>query len=148
MMEFWSDLDASVSLSTSTTNVALPNVIVAGIPSGATIIRVIGMLHPRHTVDTSGGINGLAAAAVVNVKKSTGAWGTDDVALINFPANSWYTAASSRSDGRMFVGDNDAASEVDGNATYNLRFNGNAYAKGFILGLVDVAVGLRVYFTP
>jgi hypothetical protein len=147
MMEFWSDLDASVALSTSTTNVALPNVIVAGIPSGATIIRAIGMLHQRHTVDTSGAINGLAAAAVVNVKKSTGAWGTDDVALINFPANTWYTAASSRSDGRLFVGDNDAASEVDGNATYNLRFNGNAYAKGFVLAFIDIAVGLQVYFT-
>jgi len=43
------------------------------------------------------------------------------------------------------VGDNDVKSEVDGNATYNLRFE-NADVDYDYLRLNDVQVGLRVWF--
>ena len=148
MMEFWSDNAISTTLSTTTADVALPNVVVAGIPSGAAIIRVIGMIHPREFVNTDGSPNAINGAAVINVKKSTGAWGTDDVALINIPDNSWNVLADTKRVARMFIGDNNASSEVDGNATYNLRFDGNAFVDAFAFGIVDAAVGLRVYFTP
>jgi len=83
----------------------------------------------------------------VNVKKSTGAWGVDDVALINIPDNVWSTSASTKEGGMLIEGNIDVASVVDENATYNLRFNGNIFVDANNLELIDVAAGLKVYFT-
>jgi len=147
MMEFWGDMGDIITLTTATTDVDLPNVVVADIPSGATINRVIGMLRMRALNNTAAVVNAINGAAVVNVKKSTGTWGVDDVALINIPDNIWSTAASTKEGGMLIEGDNDAASEVDENATYNLRFNGNIFVDANNLELIDVAAGLKVYFT-
>ncbi|RJS70660.1 hypothetical protein CW696_05545 [ANME-2 cluster archaeon] len=147
MMEFWGDVDDIITLTTTTTNVDLPNIVVADIPSGATINRVIGMIRMRALNNTAAVVNAINGAAVVNVKKSTGTWGVDDVALMNIPDNIWNTAASTKEGGMLIEGDNDAASEVDANATYNLRFNGNIFVDANNLELIDVAAGLKVYFT-
>jgi len=147
MMEFWGDMGDIIALTTATTDVDLPNVVVADIPSGATINRVIGMLRMRALNNTAAVVNAINGAAVINVKKSTGTWGVDDVALINIPDNIWSTAASTKEGGMLIEGDNDVASEVDGNGTYNLRFNGNVFVDANNLELVDVDVGLKVYFT-
>jgi len=152
MMEFWSDNQPATTLTPAITNVALPSVIVAGLPSGVTILRVTGMINIRRFANTHANANAIDGAAVINIKKSTGAWGTDDVALINIPDNSWAVpgagAVTMKENGILTEGDNNASSEVDGNATYNLRFDGNVFVDEFVFGLVDTAVGLRVYFTP
>lgn len=77
-----------------------------------------------------------------------GAWATDDVLLINIPDNILSTSASTKEGGITINGSNDAASEVDANATYNLRFNGNVFVDGNNLELIDVNAGLQVYFIP
>jgi hypothetical protein len=146
MMEFWSDLDDIINLTTATTNVDLPNVVVANLPANTTILRVIGLIKVRAMEDTSGATNAINGANTVKVKKSTGAWGVDDVALIDIVDNIWSTSASTKEGGMIIEGDNNASGEVDGNATYNIRFNGNIFADGNNLNLIDVAVGLKVYF--
>lgn len=146
MMEFWSDVDDIVTLTTATTDIDLPNVIIADVPANTTIVRVVGMIKMRAMNNTNAATNAINGAALVKVKKSTGAWATDDVDLINIPDNIWSTSASTKEGGMLIEGDNDAASEVDANATYNLRFNGNIFVDGNNLELIDVAVGLKVYF--
>ena len=147
MMEFWGIADDIITLTTATANVNLPSVIVADIPSGATIGRVVGLIRMRALNNTSAAVNAVNGASTINVKKSTGSWGVDDVALIDIPDNVWSAAASTKEGGMLIEGDNDAASEVDGNGTYNLRFVGSIFVDGDDLELIDVAVGLKVYFT-
>lgn len=148
MMEFWGDVDDIITLTTGTTNMDLPNVVIADIPSNTTITRVVGIIRIRALNDTSGATNAINGAAIIRVKKSTGAWATDDVDLITIPDNILSTSASTKEGGVTINGANDAASEVDANATYNLRFNGNIFVDGNNLQLIDVNVGLQVYFIP
>jgi len=146
MMEFWGDVDDIITLTTGTTNMDLPNVVIADIPSNTTITRVVGIIRIRALNDTSGATNAINGAAIIKVKKNAGAWATDDVDLITIPNNIWSTAASTKEGGMTITGSFDAASEVDENATYNLRFNGNIFVDGNNLQLIDVNVGLQVYF--
>ncbi len=146
MIEFWSAIDDIITLTTATTNVDLPNITTADIPANTTIVRVIGMFKCRAFNNTNVAINAINGASTIKIKKSTGAWGVDDVNLISIADNAWSTAASTKEGGMLIEGNNDAASEVDANATYNLRFNGNIFVDGNNLELIDVIVGLKVYF--
>ena len=146
-IDFWSDIDDLITLTTATENVVLPDVVVADIPATDTVKRVIGMLRIRELEDSSAAENAVNGAVDLKVKKSTGAWGTDDVALINIPDNALLTPASGVSRGTTLFGDNDVVSEVDGDATYNFRLDGNVFVDGNNLLLRDVQVGVRVYFS-
>jgi len=144
-IDYWSDVDDEISLSSTPGDVNLPNVVVADIPGDVTLVQVIGLLKVRMMIDSSTAANAIAAACAIRVKKSDGDWGVDDVALIDIPDNAWATGASAREGGDAMAGDNDVKSEVDGNATYNLRFE-DISVDGDNLLLKDVQVGLRVYF--
>ena len=146
MMEFWSAIDDIITLTTATANVDLPNITIADIPANTTIVRVVGMIKMRALNNTNQATNAINGASVINVKKSTGAWAIDDVLLINIADNIWSTTASTKEGGMLVEGYNDASTEVDENATYNLRFNGNIFVDGNNLELIDVMVGLKIYF--
>ncbi len=146
-LDFWSDADDVIDLPAAAADTALPDVVVSGIPSGISLVRVVAVLKVRAIENTSAsGANAINGAQAIRVKKSTGSWGTDDLAAINLPDNLWTVAASTRESGDLLVGDNDVQSEVDGNATYNLRFE-NARVDYANLRLNDVKVALRFYFT-
>ncbi len=66
---------------------------------------------------------------------------------IDLTDDMWTVAGSTRESGDILIGDNDVKSEVDGNGTYNLRFE-NALVDLASLRLNDVLVGLRFYYTP
>lgn len=146
MMEFWGDVNPIITLTTATSNVNLPDVVVASIPANSTILRVVGVIRMRALNNTNASVSAINGAAVINIKKSTGAWGVDDVALIDIPDNIWSVAASTKEGGMTIEGDNDSSSKVNANATYNLRFNGNVFVDGNNMELIDVNVGLKVYF--
>lgn len=144
MMEFWSDVGAKVTLTTSSTNIPLPNITIADIPSGATIIRVVGMIRMRALNNTSASVNAINEAldAVIKVEKMGGTW----TSLINIINDTWSVAASTKEGGMLIEGSADASAEVDANADYEFRFDGNCRVDGNNLDLVDVAVGMKVYF--
>ena len=146
-IDFWSNIDDLITLTDATTNVVTPDIVVADIPVADTIRRVIGMLRIRELEDTSTAANAINGTFDLDVMKVGGGWGTDNIPLINMPNNSLLTPASGVSVGGEIIGDNDVASEVDANATYNLRFDGNAFVDGDALHLRDVQAGLRVYFS-
>ena len=146
-MTWWSDIDDVINLTTDGVDIDLPNVVVAGIPSGATLVSAVVILKVRAIENkSSSGTNAINGAQSIRVKKSTGAWGVDDVAAIDLVDNQWSVATSTREFGDVQVGDNDVKSEVDGNATYNLRFE-NPIVDYATLQLNDVQVGIRIWFT-
>lgn len=145
-MTFWSDVDDSISLPAVAADTNLPDIVINGIPSGSTLVRVVVVLVIRAIENTSAsGANAINGAQNIRVKKSTGAWGTDDVIALNLADNQWTVAASTREYGDVKIGDNDVKTEVDGDATYNLRFE-DALVDYANLQLNDVQVGLRVWF--
>ena len=146
-MDFWSDADDVIDIADSAADVDLPDVVVSGIPSGVTLVRVVAMLKARAIENTSGtGANAIDGAQAIRVKKSGGAWGVDDLAAIDLPDNLWTVAASTRESGDVLIGDNDVKAKVDGDATYNLRFE-DALVDYDYLRLNDVLVGLRFFWT-
>jgi len=146
-IDFWSDTVGVIELPAVAADIDLPDVVVAGLPIG-TLERVVVVLKVRALENAnSGGPNAINGAQAIRVKKSTGTWGTDDVIAIDLADNMWTVAASTKEAGDVLVGDNDVKSEVDGNGTYNLRFE-DALVDLASLRLYDVMVGLRFYFTP
>jgi len=125
------------------------------LPTGATIQAVYLMLHWRKQVDSSSGANAInGSSKVIRVKKSGGAWGTDDVVGITFADNSLATDADATEGGTMIIGSHDIDSEVDDvdNETYNIRSEQTNRADALVvdgdaLTLHDVFTGLRVYYT-
>jgi len=146
-IDFWSGVDDVIDLPAVAADVDLPDVVVAGLPSG-TLVRVVVLLKVRALENTNaGGPNAINGAQNIRIKKSTGTWGVDDVAAIDLTDNMWTMLASTREAGDVVVGDNDVKAEVDGNGTYNLRFE-NALVDLASLRLNDVLTGLRFYYTP
>ena len=142
---FWSEGDDVIDLPAVAADVDLPDVVVSGLPSGLTITKVEALLKVRVLENTNaGGPNAIQGAQAIRIKKSTGTWGIDDIVAINLPDNLWTLAASTREAGDVLIG-GDLKSEVDGDGTYNLRFE-NALVDLASLRLNDVLVGLRFFF--
>lgn len=145
-MTFWSDVDDEILLPSSVADTNLPDVVVAGLPAGVTLVRAVVILIVRAIENTSAtGANAIDGAQAIRVMKSGGSWGSDDVAAINLADNMWIVAASTREFGDVIVGDNDVKGEVDENATYNLRFE-DALVDYTNLKLNDIKVGIRIWF--
>jgi len=144
-MTWWSNISPEIVLTTDGADQALQDVVVASIPSGATFIQAVVILKVRAIENINASANKLNGAQAIRVKKSTGAWGTDDIVAIDLPDDMWAVAGSTREFGDVLVGDNDVKSEVDGNATYNLRFE-NALVDYAELHLNDVQVGIKIWF--
>jgi len=148
-LEFWGDPSALVTITGSSSDVNLPDVIIPTLPTGATIWKVQLIGYISLVRDTSASDNAINGVSAIRIKKSTGAWGTDDIVALDIPDNFLAVDVSTSADrsGVPLVGNlnNDNLSgEVDGAATYNLRFEDIA-ADGANLTLLDVQVGLRVW---
>lgn len=147
-MLFLSVIDDIVDLPAAAADRNLPNVVISGIPSGATLVKVLVFVKVRAIENTSAvGVNAIQGAQNIRIKKSTGAWGVDDVIAIPLTDNMWTLAASTREFGDVIGGDDahDVKGEVDENATYNLRFE-DANVDLDFLRLNDVQVIIKVWF--
>jgi len=156
-LDFWSLPADLISVEGTAIDLTFPNVVVEGLPSGATLKRVVVILTIRAILDTSAADNYIdAASKTLRVKKSTGAWGTDDLVGITFDINSLYCVASTKEAGPAIIGSHDVKGEVDGDATYNFMSvetlpveSPRADAISALandLDLYDVQIGLRVFY--
>lgn len=152
-MDFWSAPADKITVTNVAADLTFPSITVSGLPSGLTIQKIVLILTVRAMFDTSAADNYInAASKTLRIKKSTGAWGTDDIVAITFDQNSLYTIASTKEPGAVIVGTADLKSEVDGNATYNVASEETnrsdaIVALGANLELYDVQVGLRVFYS-
>jgi len=139
---WWSNPQEEVQLGSVAADVNLPDVVLPG--EGGRIHRVYAVFKFRMVENTNVAVNANVGATNIRVKKSTGAWGVDDVAAINLVDNMFGLAASTREGGDVVIGDNDVSGEVDAfGATYNLRWEDGAVDQNN-LNFNDVQSGLIV----
>lgn len=142
ILDFWSFTDDEIDLPAVAADVALPSVVVSGLPAGAFLDRVVAMLKVRAIENTNaGGPNAISGAQNIQVRKVGGAW----LNAIYLQNNQWTVAASTREFGDVVVGDNNLKTNVDEDDAYNFQFH-NALVDLASLRLNDVLVGLRFYY--
>lgn len=147
-MTFVSTTNAPINISATAGDITFNSIVVSGIPSGATIIKALVFLITRAIENTSSsGTNNISGAQNVRIKKSTGAWGTDDITAIPLINGMWSVNASTKDMGDVKIGDDasDVKTVVDGNATYDLRIT-SAKAVYDFLRLHDVQMMLKIWF--
>lgn len=146
-VDFWSVPIDVINLPASPTDTNLPDVVVSGLPTGISLIRVVAMLKVRAIENTSAaGTNGINGTQYIRVKPNAGQWGVADIAAIQLLDNQWLLALSTRESGDLLIGSYDLKATVNGNGTYNFRFE-DALVDLANLRLNDVLVGLRFFFT-
>jgi len=152
-MDFWSAAADKITITNVAADLTFPDIVVAALPSGLTIKKVVLVLSARALNNTNAADNYISAAGkTLRVKKSTGAWGVDDVVGITIPNSGLYGKASAKENGPVIIGSADLSALVNANSTYNVRSDqttrGDALvAAGASLELNDIQVGLRVFYS-
>lgn len=144
--DFWSDVDEEIDLPHAADgDTALPDIVVAGLPSDISITRVILLLKVRAIENTNAGAaNAVNGAQVIEVKEDSEEWAAG-ITAINMVDNMWTVALSTREAGDVVLGDNDIKLTVDGNGTYNVQW-ADALVDVETLRLNDVQVGFRIFW--
>ncbi len=128
-MEFTPIPDWSVSQLTATIaqaagTLALPSVVVATIPAGATIVKARAILTSRTIYNTNAGVNKLdgatvaATSQVIQINKGGGAWAD----CINFIDDQFQQPGLVYEGGVFVPGTIDLSAIITGNDTYNFRW--------------------------
>lgn len=142
-LDFWSTPQALVTIPAVAADQSLPDVTVAELPAGATVVRAVAMFKYRIVANTNAGDNKLNGAQEIQVRTDApGAW-TDG---INFVDDQFSIAASTREGGDVAIGAIDIGATVTGNDTYNFQWD-EAVADLASLTFADVQTGLRIYFS-
>ncbi len=146
-IDYWSAIQTSsikLTLTGTGANHDLGDIVVAGIPSNATIQRAILILIARAVENTSGSANemDIDASQHIQIKKS----GSSYINAIPLVDNMISVAALTR-DGNVVIGGTiDISAEVDGNGTYEVQWT-DAQVTASSLIFHDVQVILRIYFS-
>jgi len=142
-IDFWSLPQEEVALTNAAGDKALPDVIVAGIPSGATIEKAIAIFKFRVVENTNVAANKLNGAQEIQIRDdSPSAW-TD---AINFVDDMFSLAASTREGGDVIVGAINVSGTVVGNDTYNLQWD-EAVADLDGINFNDIQTGLKIWYS-
>jgi len=150
-MEFWSAglEEVQIGDGAAGATVALPDLTVADLPAGATIVRAIVMFKFRMIENTYAGVNKLNGATVAltsQVIQIRSDAPTAYVDAINFIDDFFTLADEAREGGDVIVGTEDVAATVDEEDTYNLRWL-LARADQDFINFNDCQVGLRIWYS-
>lgn len=122
---FASEFMEEVQLGAAAATIAMPDVVVAGIPAGAIVVEAKVNFVFNALENTNAVVNMLNGATVAGTSQviqvrdnAPGAW-TD---AINFVDNLYAVAATTREMGSVAFGQIDVSGEVDGNGTYEFRW--------------------------
>ena len=142
-----------IVVTASGADLAFPDVVVSGLPTGATLVSVELLLVIGGLFNTSASENQIKAATTDSlwIKLSGGSWGTDDIEALVFKALSLQTEASKYRGGPVVWGTIDVKAEVTGNGTYNIASRETNRTKGVeatgaTLELHDVTTILDVWW--
>ncbi len=142
VMEFWSDPQEEVAVPAVAADLALPDVVVNGLPSSG-IQLVVAMFKWRAIENTNVGANKLNGPQTIQVRSDApGAW-TDGINLVD---DQFGLAATTREGADIIIGNLDLSGEVVGDGTYNFQW-AQALADLADINFNDIQVGLRVYVT-
>lgn len=143
-MDFWGDMIEELQLTSALqANLALGgNVVIAGIPNGVTLVRVVVMFMCRAIENTNQAANKLNGAQNIEV----GFAGANFIDAIALADDLFAVALSTREMGTVIVGGIDVKATVTGNGTCTFRIDA-AKADLANLNFNDFQIGVRVYFT-
>jgi hypothetical protein len=140
--DFWSAYQATVTLTNGAGNKALPDVVVAGLPAGATIVRATAFFKARMIENTNAAANNIAGAQNIQVQKGGAGGYVTGIALVDLL---FALAATTREPGDVFMGNTDLAAKVTANDTYNFQWTNGVAAQNNLV-FDDVQVGLRIWY--
>lgn len=146
-MDFWSATQALVSLTDAAapgTDTALPNVVVAGLPAGATIVRATAFFKYRILENSAAGANKLQGDQNIGVQKGGGGGYDTGIALVDDLFG--IAAGPLREGGDVLMGNTDLAAKVTANDTYQVRWVA-ALVDAANLNFYDVQTGLRIWYS-
>ncbi|NVM23870.1 MAG: hypothetical protein HWN68_19080 [Desulfobacterales bacterium] len=143
-MDFWSDMQEEVQVTSTAGNKTLPDVVIADLPAGTTIVRAVAMFKFRMVENTNAAENKINVDQYIQVKKAGQSF-NNAIKMVN---TAFTVAATTREGGDVVIGNIDlaGANKVDGNATYNFQWT-DADALGDNLNFNDVQVGLRILYS-
>jgi hypothetical protein len=124
MPPFWSDSQLGVTIPAAAGTLVLPDVVVSGVPVGATIVKAkpIGIYRIVDNLNVAlNKLNGATVAAtsqVIQIAKGAGPW----VDAINFIDDQFSIPGSSREGSRPIACSLDLSAVVTGNDTYHFRW--------------------------
>jgi len=144
---FWSDVIEEIAVTGSQSTIAFTggNVVVSGIPSGATITRVIFIFMWGALENTNGAANKFDAASALPIQiddDSDTGWLT----CMNFVDDTFGIAATTREGAGIIIGNIDIKARVDGDDTYDFQWL-NAKADQSNLQFNNVQVGLQITYS-
>ena len=143
-LDLWSSYSTQIQLNTIMGDKVLPSITIAGLPSGATVIRAIMMLKYRTLENTNAAINGVSGGQNIQAEKAvSGSWVTG----IALGGGECSVPASTHETGDVMMGTADISTQVPANgAVMNFMWT-NGIAAQNNLNFNDVQVGLRIWFT-
>jgi hypothetical protein len=141
-LEYWSTPQTAVVLPAAVADQALPDVVVASIPTGATVLIARAIFRFRR-LQNAGAANNLNGDQYISCQKG-GAGGYSNA--IKFPTNLFDIGAGVvDAPGSQYDGEYNIVAKVDGNGTYNFKWYGQADVDN--LTFTDVLMGLKIWYT-
>lgn len=143
IMDFWSTPEDAITVTNVAADKTLPSVTVAGIPTGATILRAVAFIKFRALVNTdAANPNALDGAQEIQVNDSAATGWVDAINLVD---NQFTLDADTREGGDVFIGAIDISARVDGNDTYFFQID-EAIADVDGIDFNDLQTGLRIWY--
>jgi hypothetical protein len=142
-LDYWSIPQKTLAIPIAAADQALPDVTVAGLPAGATVVKATAIFKAR-SISNAGAANKLTNAQEIQVRTDApGAWAD----AINFVDDQFLIAAAAvDAPGDVVMGALDLSATVTGNDTYNFQWD-EAVADVAALTFNDVQVGLRIWYS-
>ena len=142
-VDYWSIPQKTVVVPAAAADQTLPDVVVAILPVGMTVVKATAMFKFR-SLTNAGLANKLAGVQQIQIQKG-GAGGFVDA--IDFVDDQFLvTAAAVDAPGDVVIGILNVVAKVDGNGTYNFQWD-EAVADVAGLTFNDVQMGLRIWYS-
>ena len=142
-VDYWSIPKLSVVIPSVAADQTLPDVVVADLPAGITVVKATAIFKAR-SISNAGAANKLSGAQQIQIQAG-GAGGFVDA--IDFVDDQFTVAAAAvDAPGDVVIGLINVVAKVTGNATYNFQWD-EAVADVANLTFNDVQIGLRVWYS-
>jgi hypothetical protein len=142
-LELWSAIAPQVVIPAVAADQALPPIVIASIPAGATLKRAIMMIRWRTTENTNGAANALSGAQNIQAKKDVGG---AYITAFAFAGGCIAVPITTREGGMSIMGTSDITAQVPANGA-QMDFKWTlALAAHASLNLNDVQMGLQLVY--
>jgi len=142
-MDFWSIPQIAVVVPAVAADQALPDVVVAALPAGMTVVRAVAIFIYR-CIQNAGAANMLAGAQFIQIQKGGAGGYANAITLVDdqFPV----AAAAVDAPGGTAMGDLNVVAKVSADDTYNFQWD-EAVADVAGLTFTDIQMGIRIWYS-